>query len=200
MRSDKGGENVRVCYFMVAYRGPDRASHIAGSSVHNQRIERLWRDVYRCVCSTYHELFYEMEALGILDPDDDLDLFVLHCVFLPRIRKSLHDFANAWNLHPLRTQRNWSPRKIWINSLMRDQHDIDVDAAIYGVDPTGPFPDEDLITVEVPETLCPLEADQLTAFLELIDTQSVFENRGITYYIQSKRQALRMLDVTEESE
>lgn len=45
VRSDKGGENILVCHFMVAYRGPGRASHIAGSSVHNQHIERLWRDV-----------------------------------------------------------------------------------------------------------------------------------------------------------
>ena len=76
--SDKGGENVLVCQYMVAVRGLRRASHIAGSSVHNQRIERLWRDVYRCVCSTYHELFYAMEAEGVLDPTEDMDLIVLH--------------------------------------------------------------------------------------------------------------------------
>jgi len=74
VRSDKGGENISICHFMVAHHGPGRSSHIAGSSVHNQRIERLWRDVYRCVASTYHELFYGMEASGILDPNSDDDL------------------------------------------------------------------------------------------------------------------------------
>ena len=53
VQSDKGRENILVCHYMVINQGCDRGSHIAGSSVHNQRIERLWRDVYRCVCSIY---------------------------------------------------------------------------------------------------------------------------------------------------
>ena len=77
---------------------------IAGSSGHNQRIERLWRDVYRCVCSTYHELFYSLETAGVLNPVDDNDLFVLHCVFLPRINRSLREFSGVWNRHPIRTE------------------------------------------------------------------------------------------------
>ena len=43
------------------------------------------RDVYHCVASTYHELFHSMEALGVLNADDDIDLFVLQSLALTRI-------------------------------------------------------------------------------------------------------------------
>ena len=62
VRSDEVGENTHICHFMVSYHGPGRGSHIAGSSTTNQRIQRLWWDVCRCVCSTFHELFHYLEA------------------------------------------------------------------------------------------------------------------------------------------
>jgi len=37
VRSDKGGENVLIAQFMIQRRGLNRASHICGRSVHNQR-------------------------------------------------------------------------------------------------------------------------------------------------------------------
>ena len=45
--SDKGKEKTDVAWFMLSHplRGPDRGNHITGRSVHNQRIERLWRDI-----------------------------------------------------------------------------------------------------------------------------------------------------------
>ena len=99
VRSDKGGENEGICMFMLRFRETGRNSHISGSSTHNQRIERLWRDVYSCVISTFHSLFYYLEQYHGLDPLSDFDLFVLHTVFLPRINHCLLEFTNSWNNH-----------------------------------------------------------------------------------------------------
>ena len=53
VRSDKGGENIEVARMMVSVRGTGRRSHLVGSSVHNQRVERLWRDTFRCACACW---------------------------------------------------------------------------------------------------------------------------------------------------
>ena len=98
-----------VCYFMIMHRGAGRGSHIAGSSTHNQRIESLWRDACHCVCSLFHSLFHCMEAIGVLNPADESDPFVLHSVFLPRVNNALRELALTWNLHPMRAMHNLSP-------------------------------------------------------------------------------------------
>ena len=89
IRCDQGGENRLVAHHMIHHRGINRGSALVGSSVHNQRIERFWRDMHRCVIQTFYRLFYFTEHHNILNPVSELHLFALQYVFLPRITTML---------------------------------------------------------------------------------------------------------------
>ena len=86
---DMGGENVDVVSYMLEVRGIGHKFALVGKSVHNQRIERLWRDVFKDVLHLFFDLFYSLENIGQLDVLDGLDIWSLHFSFLDIISKKV---------------------------------------------------------------------------------------------------------------
>ena len=163
VRCDQGSENVDVVKYTLSTRGTGRGSALVGKSVHNQRIERLWRDVFKDDLANFYEVFSLMEELGILDPLSEIDLWCLHFAFLPHINYCLHEWSAAWSRHPLSTAHNNTPLQLWIKGSLNSAEDgtdpIDV-SGVYGIDWDGPVPlEED--TIEVPPTSSPLTDEQL---------------------------------------
>jgi hypothetical protein len=98
LRIDAGMENIAVARLMHSVRGED--SVLVGKSVHNQRIERFWRDVRTQVLHSFVDFCKNLtrENPAMAFPNG---IWLLQYLFLPRINIELHNFQIAWNNHTL---------------------------------------------------------------------------------------------------
>lgn len=122
VRCDYGGENVDVCLFMNVVRGMGTRSVLRGQSTHNQRIERFWGDLWSGLINVYHGLFTFLESEGIIDPDNELDMWALQYVYLPRLNRDLTVFRQRWNHHGLRTEGFSTPVQLFVRACLQLQN------------------------------------------------------------------------------
>ena len=191
VRSDQGMENTLVAQYMIEKRGAERRSMITGCSTHNQRIERLWRDMHKSVTVLYYKLFYFMENQDILDHLNEHNLWALHYIFIPRINRSLREFVSSWNNHPIRTARHKSPQQLFTAGALLLQNSqlsaLDFFQSVdeqYGVDPEGPLASGEG-TVIVPEMSLKFSDSDIASLRQTIDPCAVSENHGIDLYEQT---------------
>ena len=118
VRTDLGGENSAVWQFMVDEHNGDASCVVVGSSTHNTRIERLWRDVHRCVLRPFGDVFRTLEQEEVLDPLNEVDIYSLHYCFQPRIKCCLAKWQESWNNHQVSTERNATPYQLYITGLL----------------------------------------------------------------------------------
>ena len=116
---------------MLAAHSNNLSSVITGSSTHNERVERLWRDVNRCVARIFSEIFTELEMAEILDPLNDIDLFCLHFIFLPRINQSLVEFRDSWNNHAISSAGNLTPSQLFFEGVTSSSVDVNTADSVH---------------------------------------------------------------------
>ncbi len=150
---------------------------ITGSSVHNQRIERLWRDTFRCVLSLYYQLFYFLEDSNKLDPTSDIDLYCLQYVYVAKINSALTMFSDGWNCHALTTEHSMTPCHMFTAGTLMSGRGL-----VLPLNFSSENVDFDAEAVNVPPTNCPLNAHQLNMLERTVNELAPDENYGIEQY------------------
>ena len=204
VHTDQGGENTKVAQHMLVHRGAERNSIITGNSTHNQRIERLWRDLHQGITQLFYRLFYHLEHLDLLDPTSDIDLYALHYIFLPRINEAITKFVEAWNSHGVRTEHNKSPYQLFTEGALRLQrtglHALDffdtVDTS-YGSEADDDYMYSTLTEnrVQIPQNTFTLDDDAYSELTALISPLSESSNYGIELYEQTVQFIMHKLGV-----
>ena len=181
VRTDHGGENVGVWRYMLASHNHDHSCIVTGSSVHNERVERLWRDVNRCIASSFADVFRILEREDKLDPLNEVDLYCLHYVFLPRINKAIHEFQESWNYHTLSTEGNKSPYQLFLEGMQHEANTSNLlqqlDSAIDVSELTG----DHVAVPRIKFTPCSL----LERRLQIINPLQPCSDKGVSLYIRA---------------
>ena len=123
IRVDHGGEFVHIKSLITKLNGNEHNSWIAGKSVHNQRIERLWRDVFCKVLNKFYLVFNAMEKNEILSIENVIHMAALHHVYSRRIQQDLQLWSEAHNSHPISTERYKTPLQLWNTASILAQNE-----------------------------------------------------------------------------
>ncbi|XP_057203125.1 uncharacterized protein LOC130562244 [Triplophysa rosa] len=111
IRADRGTENVGVEQMQMFLRRDAtddfsyHRSFIYGSSNHNQRIESFWSTMRKQNVHFWMNFFQTLKEEGYFT-GDFLDRSLVQFCFMGILQVELDEFAQMWNAHRIRTQRN----------------------------------------------------------------------------------------------
>ena len=144
-------------------------------------------------------MFYFLEEQNQLDPNNEVDLFCFHYVYLPRINFALRKFKDAWNKHKLSTEGGKTPNQLYILGMLRpfgsdyrsvrelfDENDVN-DSFGVDIDDNPDNLETDSDQVVVPRININISESCLVELRELVYSTQMQTNSYIDSYIICKQ-------------
>ena len=151
------------------------------------------------VVKIYTTIFIYLEDKHGMDINNNMYLFCLHYVFLPRINQTLSQWKTSWNNHCIRTANNQTPLQMFIKGMIesgfRGFEDENVNPYEYEIDWQGPIPNEDdnstVIVNEVRNVLTQTQLNLLRAAVNPLELDE--EGYGVNVYKKTVDVVARIL-------
>lgn len=142
--------------------------------------------MYTSVIGLFAEAFRGLEEDNSLDRLNDIDLFCLHYIYLPRINESLTSFTHGWNNHRISTEHGRTPLQLHVVGLLtEDQAPINaVPSFISSTLNPGILLPEPNEGVDVPESSFE-PCETLVRAMEVVDPLNNVTDFGKTLYLST---------------
>ena len=153
---------------------------------------------YTIVC------FIFLEIQSLLDLLNEVHLFALSYIYLPRINRALNVFREGWNHHRIRTAHNRLPHQLFVSGMLQLHSSgntaLDFFSAVdntYGIDFSDALSLPEENAVVVPQSQLVIPDATLQILKDQIDPLANSDNYGIELYEQTVafiEQALHLND------
>ena len=160
----------------------------------------LWLAICNKNLLSFKNVFLYLELMGLLIRSNDIDLYALHYVYMPRINTALTQFVDTFNNHGLSSEHGLTPHQLWISGILQHHSSnysgvrgiIDnsspEDLNMYGDDPNAPTPQgDDLSGVEVPQNSLHVPLHVITVLHETFPPGVEDSNQGMNIYFQVRQ-------------
>ena len=148
--------------------------------------------MHRSVTTLYYRLFYFLEIQSLLDPLNEVHLFALSYIYLPRVNRALNVFTEGWNHHGIRTAHNHSPYQLFVSGMLQLHSSgntaLDFFSTVdnnYGIDLSDGLSLSEENSVIVPQSQLIIPDTILQNLKDQIDPLAYSDNYGIELYEQT---------------
>ena len=131
---------------------------------------------------------------NLLNPINNLHIFSLHFVYIPRINQALQEFIQSWNHHGKQTERGQNPHQLFTSGSIQLQNAgstaLDFFEEVldtYGIEDTGNTSvDDDEQGIEVPPIDIRISEQQMEMLQNLVNPLDSSEEFGVDLFESTK--------------